>query len=140
MSHEYHVSDDPARAVATALVRYLDSLLHPLIALSGGSTPKTLFRLLASEFRNDIPWERMALFQVDERCVPPDHADSNWLMMRETLLDQTPVPASYRMKADESTGAQEYELVLGEHLPKNSEGVPVFDLILLGMGADGHTA
>jgi 6-phosphogluconolactonase len=134
------VVDDPVRALADEFVRLTEELLHPLIALSGGSTPRQLFRQFAGEYRDRVPWERITLFQVDERCVPVNHPESNWRMIREELLDKAPVPAAYRMRADESTGDADYEMILSEQLPTNASGAPVFDLVLLGMGADGHTA
>ncbi len=111
------------------------------IALSGGSTPKALFKLLAAEYREQIDWERTYIFWGDERCVPPDDADSNYLMARETLLDHVPIPASniFRFKGElpPPEAAQHYESDLRAFF---GEQLPQLDLILLGMGDDGHTA
>ncbi len=109
------------------------------IALSGGSTPKRLYKLLAEEpFHSQIPWDNIAFYFGDERSVPPDHEESNFRMARETFLDSVP-SASYRMEA-ESGKAEAYASLLEDHLPKDESGVPTFDVVLLGIGADGHTA
>lgn len=111
------------------------------IALSGGSTPKALYELLASdEYRDQIAWGDVEIFFGDERCVPPDHKDSNYRMAREALLSKVPIPATsvYRMKGEipAEEAATEYERILRERFQGN-EGI---DLVLLGMGDDGHTA
>jgi len=116
------------------------------VALSGGSTPKALYTLLASNtFRVRIPWEKVHLFWGDERCVPPDHADSNYRMVRESLLDHAPIPKEniHRMLGedkDPAKAATRYESTLRESFGLASGQLPRFDLILLGMGDDGHTA
>jgi 6-phosphogluconolactonase len=119
-----------------------------VIALSGGSTPQPLYVLLASErYMRLIDWSRIHLFWGDERCVPPDDPRSNYRMVRETLLDRVPVPSGnihrIRGEADPEVAAVAYEQELraffgtrGEEMPPR----PGFDLILLGMGEDGHTA
>lgn len=112
------------------------------VALSGGSTPKALYALLASpEFRCRIDWPRVHVFWGDERCVPPDHPDSNFRMTRETLLDHAPLPARniHRMAGEQEPeiAAAAYETELGAFF---GPGWPRFDLILLGLGEDGHTA
>jgi len=110
------------------------------IALSGGSTPKLLYQLLAKEpYRSQIGWERLDVYFGDERCVPPDHPDSNHRMARESLLSAVPIPEGnvHRMRgeADPEQAAKEYGELLKE---KFGDGGP--DLVLLGMGDDGHTA
>jgi 6-phosphogluconolactonase len=111
------------------------------IALSGGSTPKTLFELLASDaYRDRIDWQKVEVFFVDERCVPPDHPESNYRLASETLLSKVPIPPGsvYRMKGedpDPNHAAAEYGLLLRDKF--GDEGL---DLVLLGMGEDGHTA
>ena len=115
-------------------------------ALSGGSTPRQLFRLLASDdFRESIDWAHIHLYWSDERCVPPDHPDSNFGMAQRELLQHISIPPEniHRMKAelpDLRRTAKEYEETLRQNLPQNLQGFPCFDLILLGMGPDGHTA
>jgi 6-phosphogluconolactonase len=112
-----------------------------VVALSGGSTPRTTYALLASdEFAARMDWPRVRVFWGDERCVPPDHPHSNYRMAREALLDKVPIPTEnvHRMRGelppDQAATAyqEELEAVLGAG--------GRFDLILLGMGADGHTA
>jgi 6-phosphogluconolactonase len=110
------------------------------IALSGGSTPRLLYELLASPaFRARIEWTKVEVFFGDERCVPPDHPESNYRMARQTLLAKVPIPGDnvYRMRGEiePEEAAKEYGLMLQERF-----GDGGLDLILLGMGDDGHTA
>jgi 6-phosphogluconolactonase len=115
------------------------------IALSGGSTPKSLYNLLATNARNALPWERMFFFWGDERHVPPTDPDSNYRMADETLLSKIPVAAAnvFRIPAenpDAAAVAAAYEQTLRKFFQLGPEQFPTFDLILLGMGPDGHTA
>jgi 6-phosphogluconolactonase len=115
------------------------------VALSGGSTPKHLYSLLASpDYSNQIPWNNVQLFWGDERCVPPDHPESNFRMAQEALLSriQIPVENIHRMSGEiqPQAAAAEYEKELQKFSGFNSGGLPRFDLILLGIGEDGHTA
>ena len=111
--------------------------------LSGGSTPRDLYRLLASPPHCDrMPWSAVHVFWGDERHVPPDHPDSNFRMAREALLDAVPLPAAnvHRIRAEEpdaAAAANAYEAELRAFFP---EGWPRFDLVLLGLGRDAHTA
>lgn len=111
------------------------------IALSGGSTPKTLFQLLAAEYNQKIDWKKVFIFWSDERCVPPDSDDSNYKMAKETLLDHIAVPSTnvYRIQGElpPEEGAAQYETALRNYF---NNQLPKFDLIMLGMGDDGHTA
>jgi len=113
------------------------------IAVSGGSTPKLLFTLLAAEYVDSIRWHFVRLFWVDERCVPPTHAESNFGMTYQTLLKHVPIHEAniFRMQgeSDPEKEASRYQALLEKELPMKN-GVPQFDLILLGMGDDGHTA
>ena len=132
---------DCAREAISARGRFL-------LALSGGSTPKALFeRLAAAPWRSRIDWARTHLLWSDERCVPPDHADSNYRMAREALLDHVPVPAEqvHRLRGedDPATAAAAYEAMLRELVgPPSADvtGPHGLDLVLLGLGNDGHTA
>jgi 6-phosphogluconolactonase len=124
------------------------------VALAGGSTPRDLYRLLADEnepFRDRLPWERIHFFWGDERHVPPDHPDSNYRMAREAMLDRAPgapgapIPRAnvHRIRAENpdaaaAAGAYEEELQAFFHLREGAR--PRFDLILLGLGPEGHTA
>jgi 6-phosphogluconolactonase len=111
------------------------------IALSGGSTPKTLYTLLAApEFAPQIEWPRVHVFWGDERCVPPDHPDSNYRMARETLLDYVPIPPENIHRIAGEFEPAEAAALYEQHLRSFFDGEPRFDLILLGMGNDGHTA
>lgn len=111
------------------------------LALSGGSTPRKLYQLLAAEpYRSSFPWADTEIFFGDERCVPPDHADSNYRLARDTLLSHVPIPTTHvhRMKgeSDPVAAAREYQQLLHDRF-----GVgPGLDLVLLGLGEDAHTA
>lgn len=114
-------------------------------ALSGGSTPKALFALLAEgEFRT-LPWDKVRLFWGDERYVPPDHSESNYASAKELLLSRVPLPEAqvHRIPTeagDPSADAAAYEALLKRALPLSEEGLPILDLALQGLGTDGHTA
>jgi 6-phosphogluconolactonase len=117
------------------------------VALSGGRTPRLLYRLLASEeYRSAIRWPDWHVFFADERAVPPDHPDSNFAMVEGLLLSRVPLARSqvHRMRGeadDLPSAAKEYEWELTDAC--DSEGsahAPVLDLVLLGIGDDGHTA
>jgi 6-phosphogluconolactonase len=115
------------------------------IALSGGSTPKNLFNLLATNARTVLPWDRMFFFFGDERHVPPTDPESNYHMADESLLSKVPVPPGnvFRIPAenpDAAAAAAAYEKTLQKFFALQPGQFPVFDLILLGMGPDGHTA
>jgi len=117
------------------------------VALSGGSTPRRLYQLLAEKpFREQIDWSKIEVFWGDERGVPPDHPDSNYRMARETLLEKVPIPAGHvhRMQGereDRDAAARDYQAEIARVFGVASEGEPApFDLVLLGMGPDGHTA
>ena len=114
-------------------------------ALSGGKTPVALYSMLAkAPLVSQIPWARVLLFWGDERCVPPDHGDSNFRMTREFLLDHVPIPPAnvHRMpgEMDPVEAAARYEKQLRDFFAPHGEALPVFDFILLGLGEDGHTA
>ncbi len=117
------------------------------VALAGGSTPRRLYQLLAElPHRERVAWERLEFFWGDERAVPPDHPDSNYRMADAALLSKLDLPAGtvHRIRAEEPDGeqaARDYENEIRRVLGATPNGSPpVFDLILLGMGADGHTA
>lgn len=115
------------------------------IALSGGSTPKGLYNLLATNARTTFPWDRSFFFWSDERHVPPTDSDSNYRMANEAMLSKVPVPPGnvFRMEAENPDAAKvavSYEQTLMKFFHLEPGAVPKFDLILLGMGPDGHTA
>ena len=115
------------------------------IALSGGSTPKSLYNLLATNARTALSWEKMFFFWGDERHVPPTDPDSNYRMVQEAMLSKVPVPPAnvFRLAAenpDAEAVAKDYESTLRKFFSLEAGQIPAFDLILLGMGPDGHTA
>ncbi|MFO0966353.1 MAG: 6-phosphogluconolactonase [Gemmataceae bacterium] len=117
------------------------------LALSGGSTPRRLFQILAQDpYRDGLPWEKVQLFWGDERCVPPDHADSNYGMARHELLRHIRIPKDnvHRMEADRAdldVAACDYQKDIAAALGVHPfEPPPALDFVLLGMGPDGHTA
>ena len=135
---------DPA-AVARAAAEYWVNLKPKTVALSGGSTPRLLYELLAdpnAPFRDQIAWDRTHFFFSDERHVPPDHPDSNYRMVNEALFSRVPLPAQniHRVLA-EKPNAEEAANAYEADLRKSfGEAIPAFDLVLLGLGEEGHTA
>ncbi len=148
--------DDLSREAAKRLVEYNKECVAQkerfTLALSGGNTPRNLYNLLAqSPARENIDWLNTYLFFGDERCVPPEHEDSNYWMVRESLLDKVSIPFAnvFRMEGenpDPEKAASLYATQLQEFFELESgdgpspENFPSFDLVLLGMGPDGHTA
>jgi len=117
------------------------------VSLSGGSTPRALYALLASdEFRGRVPWGRVSWYWGDERFVPPDDPDSNYRMVRDAMLAKVPVPPDnvHPIPTDGTPddAARRYERTLQEAYGATSldPARPLFDVMLLGLGADGHTA
>jgi 6-phosphogluconolactonase len=109
------------------------------VALAGGSTPKRLYELVATApHRDRIRWEAVEFFFGDERAVPPEHPDSNYGMAKRALLDHVTARA-HRMAAERGDYAG-YASLLGERIARRRNGMPVLDLVLLGLGDDGHTA
>ena len=144
---EIKVLPDPAAVAAEAAERVARAADEAIalagrfsFVLAGGSTPKTLYELLASApYRDRIDWPNVEIFFGDERTVPPDHKDSNYRMANEVMLSKVPIPESHvhrmRGEIEPEEAAKEYGLLLKE---KFGDAGP--DLILLGMGDDGHTA
>ena len=113
------------------------------IALSGGSTPKVVFDVLASSFKDSIDWAKVHFYWGDERCVPPTDAESNYRMTVAHLLSKIELPEAniHRIKGedDPEEEGRRYSKLLDAKLP-HVDGIPQFDLVILGMGDDGHTA
>ena len=150
----YRVSPTPAEVAqaaaqlfASAVAAAVEKRGQARIAISGGTTPKAMFALLADPmqpFVKQVPWQKLNLYWVDERCVPPDHPDSNYRMTNEALLSKVPLAAEqvHRMEGelDPALAAARYESVIRNSFRLEGAETPTFDLILLGMGDDGHTA
>lgn len=151
---KYYVEPDPA-ALARRAAQYFvemvaeaaDARGQARVAISGGSTPKAAFELMADpnqHWRAAMPWDQLQLYWVDERTVPPDHADSNYRMTREALLSRVPLHADqvHRMEGelDPEVAAARYESELRNSFRLEGAESPRFDLVALGMGPDGHTA
>lgn len=116
------------------------------VALAGGSTPKALYSLLVNDptLRSQVPWDKMHLFFGDERHVPPDHPDSNFRMATEAMIAKSPMKPEQvtRIKGeypDAGQAALEYEKALREYFKLKNGEYPRFDLVLVGMGNEGHT-
>ncbi len=144
---------NPAALAEQAAERFVEAQAKGLgesgrfsVALSGGATPQGLYARLAAEpFRSRVDWGRVRVFWGDERCVPPDRPDSNYRLAQELLLSRVPIRPEniYRMRgeaADQDLAAAEYAGELQTAFGLKRGEPPCFDLILLGMGADGHTA
>lgn len=134
-----------ARRIAAVLNKAVEERGVATMALAGGSTPSRLYRLLAAPpYDRAIPWSRVRLFVGDERCVPADHPDSNERMVRESLLASLPAtPAFHPMPGghtDPAAAAGLYAECLLREVPGDGGPAPRMDLVLLGMGDDGHTA
>jgi 6-phosphogluconolactonase len=117
------------------------------VALSGGSTPRGLYRLLASDpgLKAAVPWDKTHVFWGDERHVPPDHSDSNYRMANETLLSKVPIPSKnvHRIageQPDAARAAAAYEEEIRRHFRLAPGELPRFDFVLLGLGTEAHTA
>jgi 6-phosphogluconolactonase len=149
----YPGAEELAKAAAERLIRLANDAVETKgvfsVVLAGGSTPLELYRLLASEpYSEQVDWSRAHIFWGDERCVPPDHNDSNYGKARAALIDAVPLPPEnvHRIPAElePERAAEAYEETLlaffsaRHHEPDHNRAS--FDLVLLGMGDDGHTA
>jgi len=136
------LSDSVAAAVAGAAHHAVKQRGRCTLLLSGGSTPRTAYELLATRYRGRVPWDRVHLFWGDERFVPPGDPRSNARTAREALVDRVPCPPANvhpvpTALPSPDAAAARYEETLRAHFAGNR---PVFDLALLGLGADAHTA
>jgi len=147
-STEVRISPKPkkvCKAVAKEMLKLTRDSLQPRIniALSGGKTPEKLFSVLVEKYRDTIPWDRIHLWWGDERCVPPDDEDSNYKNANELLISHVPIPPEniHRIRGEEppEKEATRYAGEIEKRLNQRGHQ-PVFDLIILGMGEDGHTA
>ena len=136
-----------ARGAAAWMAKAVNESTGPFaIALSGGSTPQRLYQILAADYRNTLPWSRIHLFFGDERFLPPDDKDSNQRMVREALLDHVQIPSG-NVHPMPTTGTPEeaaagYQLELQTYYRRETLNTerPLFDVVLLGLGENGHTA
>ncbi len=138
------LAEEAAREFAAAAAEGIAARGVFRVVLSGGSTPRALYRRLTQQpYRDSIDWRRIHFFWTDERCVPPEHERSNYRMAKETLLAPLQVPGEnvFRMRGEEEPrqAAAEYAEILKAEFVSD-RGMPRFDLVFLGLGSDGHTA
>lgn len=142
------IADDP-KSLAPAFVNLLEDAFAGLtentpfnLLLSGGSTPRLIFEQLTKYYDQKVDWHRIRFFWGDERCVPPDDPESNYQMARKSLLNPLSIPSSniFRIKGENDPEAESrrYETVIKEELKDKNTVLP-FDLVMLGIGEDGHT-
>ena len=151
---EYRVFDELAALSRATAQHFADGIRAAIeargfarVAISGGGSPKPVFSLLADPqepYRAAIPWDRVWLFWVDERCVPPDHSESNFGAAQELLLSKVPLPPDQVIRIegelDPEEAAARYESAIRGQFRLEGAEVPIFDMVQLGMGDDGHTA
>ena len=152
-SAEIVIVEDPATLAETAAAAIVDAAAQAMaargrftIALAGGATPRATYqRLAAAPYRDRMPWERAFVFFGDERAVGPDHVDSNYGMAHAALLSAVPIPPAqvFRIEGeagDTEVAAAEYARTLASVFETRRSELPRLDLVLLGLGVDGHTA
>lgn len=140
----YDSIDSLCEGFTALLKRELSKKEEVNISLSGGSTPKALFEYWSANCQDDVDWQRVTFYWGDERCVPPDDSMSNFGMTKELLFDKIPAIGSTQIhrihgENDPSEEVVWYNDIMDKFLPKTDDGVPVFDIMMLGMGDDGHT-
>lgn len=133
------LAEAAARAFVEEAAKTIDERGRFAVALAGGSTPKATYEILARDHAGEVDWPNVHVFFGDERTVPPDNEDSNYRMARESLLGLVPVGSVHRMRGElpPDEAAASYEDELREFF---GEAPPVLDLVMLGIGEDGHTA
>jgi len=149
MSHSVRVFpslEALAQSIAAILIKDLDRIEsdhYYTLALSGGSAAEYIFSYLSDNYADRISWEKLLVFWVDERCVSPDDDESNYRMAYESLLQNVPIPDAniFRIRGedDPSAEARQYSELVTSMVPEY-RGIPQFDLMLLGLGGDGHIA
>lgn len=132
-----------SRAFCEEIIKLTNEKDNFSLVLSGGSTPKGIFKMLATDYRSIIDWEKIHLFWGDERCVPPDHKESNYGTTQKYLLDFIDIPEKniHRIKSEHNPEkeAERYSEEIKKSV-SSENGFPCFDVIMLGLGEDGHTA
>jgi 6-phosphogluconolactonase len=151
MSYHIQIAPDPPALCCMAAEEFARACRFAIrdhgrfaVALSGGNTPRALYALLAAEYKDKIPWNSVHIFFGDERSVPLDHPESNFRMANEALLSKVPVADGnvhrVRTELGPEAAAKDYEEQLRHAFSLTGDAFPRFDLILLGLGDDGHTA
>lgn len=140
----FETKEKAATALADELFRKISASSQVVyMAISGGSTPALLFSILAEEYKNKIDWFKVKIYWVDERMVPPEDDQSNYKMTQETLLNKIKIPEEnvFRIRGEQNADeeALRYSKIIRETMPLE-DNLPLFDIILLGIGEDGHTA
>jgi 6-phosphogluconolactonase len=139
----YELAKEFAEEMVCMINESTKNTKHFTVALSGGSTPELLFTVLSENFTESVPWQYVHIFWGDERCVPPGNEESNFGMTMRKLLNKIEIPSVniHRIKGedDPEKEASRYSEEISLYTRKR-DGVPLFDLVLLGLGEDGHTA
>lgn len=133
---------DNSAELALAAAEYFVAQNPETVALSGGSTPKLMFQILANQFREELPWPKINFFWSDERHVPPDHPESNYGMAHDVLLSHVPVSPNnvHRIHGENPNAAEAADRYEQTLVTVTNQNLPRLDLIFLGLGTDGHTA
>lgn len=142
LSNQETLTQRALEVVCTKIEAAIESQGFCTLVLAGGSTPKSLYIALAGQ---NLPWDKIHIFWGDERYVPADHPDSNQLMARQAWLNHVPIPPGHihpmpTTSQNPATDAQQYQQELQEFFPVGAGEFPSFDIILLGIGDDAHTA
>ena len=139
----YELAENLAEEMVNMIVESAKNTKHFTVALSGGSTPELLFTIIRENFTESVPWKYVHIFWGDERCVPPDNAESNFRMTMRKLLCKIKIPSMniHRIKGEDDPAkeASRYSEEISLFTRKR-DGMPLFDLVLLGLGVDGHTS